>query len=343
MAAIGVIHGTRQGRRKTPLEDAYDQFRLERQGNGVSPATLKAYDYHLEGLFAWLARERPQVRMPDDLGIDVLRAYRAELATRTGHHGRPLAAETLQDSHASLRAFFRWAETEGYQIDARILKLPRIRVPDKEPTVYHITQLRQILAACNLSFPQQEMAVRILVGSGVRRSELCGLAIEGPDGLPDLMLDSIERGRIELRVRWNAGAKGRKSRRVPISPKLAAAIKRYLAKLRPNVATPQLLVNLRGQAYDSWGVDTMLDHLQARTGFRIHAHAFRHTFATVACQMDWNFERLRAAMGHADYNMLQKYVKLATERDLGKLTDWAEFILAPPGLADRGKINRDWI
>jgi hypothetical protein len=25
---------------------------------------------------------------------------------------------------------------------------------------------------------------------------------------------------------------------------------------------------------------------------------FRHTFATVACQMGWNFERLRAAMGH---------------------------------------------
>ncbi len=136
MAAIRVIQGTRQGRRKTPLEDAYGQFRLERQGNGVSPATLKAYDYHLEGFFAWLARERPQVRKPDDLGIDVLRAYRASLATRTGHHGRPLAAETLQDSHASLRAFFRWSENEGCGFDPRILKLPRIRVPDKEPTVY---------------------------------------------------------------------------------------------------------------------------------------------------------------------------------------------------------------
>jgi len=29
-----------------------------------------------------------------------------------------------------------------------------VKVPAKEPTVYHIAQLRQILAACNPAFPQ---------------------------------------------------------------------------------------------------------------------------------------------------------------------------------------------
>ena len=53
-------------------------------------------------------------------------------------------------------------------------------------------------------------------GSGVRESEVCGLAVRGPDGLSDVMLDSLARGRVGLRVRWDAGAKGRKSRRVPI-------------------------------------------------------------------------------------------------------------------------------
>ena len=32
-------------------------------------------------------------------------------------------------------------------------------------------------------------------------------------------------------------------------------------------------------------------------------------------------------MGHADYKTLQKYVRLATERDLGSPKEWAEFIL----------------
>jgi len=52
------------------------------------------------------------------------------------------------------------------------------------------------------------------------------LALAGPDGLSDGMTESLGRGRVELRVRWDAGAKGPKSRRVPITPKLAAAIKR---------------------------------------------------------------------------------------------------------------------
>ena len=65
-------------------------------------------------------------------------------------------------------------------------------------------------------------------------------------------------------------------------------------------------------------------------GFRIHAHGFRHTFATVATQLGWNFERLRSAMGHEEYMTLHRYVRLAMDRDLGRLEDWAVFIAVPP-------------
>src|SRR5438128_1516074 len=83
-----VLHCSAQ-RRRTPTEDAYDQFRLERQGNRLSPRTLGAYDYHLDGFFGWLHAEHPQVRQFKDLTVDVLRVYRAEMATRPGHWGRP--------------------------------------------------------------------------------------------------------------------------------------------------------------------------------------------------------------------------------------------------------------
>ena len=69
-------------------------------------------------------------------------------------------------------------------------------------------------------------------------SELYGLALRGPDGLPDLMLDSSERGRAELRVRSDGGAKGAKTRRVPITPRLAAAVKRYASLRRPESESP---------------------------------------------------------------------------------------------------------
>ena len=73
----------------------------------------------------------------------------------------------------------------------------------------------------------------------------------------------------------------------------------------------------------------MMDRLQDRVGFRVHAHGFRHTFATVATQMGWNLEKVRAAMGHSDYSVLQRYVFMSAERDLGSKTTWADYIAMP--------------
>lgn len=85
-------------------------------------------------------------------------------------------------------------------------------------------------------------------------------------------------------------------------------------------------------AYRRFGIDAIMDRLQRRVGFRVHAHGFRHTFGTVATKLGWNFEHLRAAMGHGDYGTLQRYVRLSTDRDLGPLRDWAEFIVEKPSV-----------
>jgi len=37
-------------------------------------------------------------------------------------------------------------------------------------------------------------------------------------------------------------------------------------------------------------------------------------------------------MGHSDYGILQRYVRLATERDLGSRADWLELIASNPAM-----------
>lgn len=71
------------------------------------------------------------------------------MASTPGRHGRTLSPDTLHGSHRAIGTFLRWAVREGYGIDGRILDLPAPRIPEKEPTVYHIAQLRKVLAACN--------------------------------------------------------------------------------------------------------------------------------------------------------------------------------------------------
>jgi integrase/recombinase XerD len=328
--ALKVVESAARNLAPTPLEAAYEHFRLDRMGNRVSPATLAHYDAMIKPFLAWAVEQ--EVRRFEDLKAERLRHYRALVATRRTRAGRTLEGRTVLDSHKALMTFFRWAAAEEYEVDGKILGLKLPRVPEKEATVFHVRELREVLAACNRAVPNEELAVRVLVGTGLRASELCGLATVGPDGLPDLMTDSLMRGRVELRVRWNAGAKGQKSHRIPIAPKLAAVIKRHEARHRPDVQYSNLLTNRLRRPYDRFGIDDIMDRLQKRVGFRVHAHAFRHTFATVATKLGWNLEHLRAAMGHADYKMLQHYVRLATERDLSGRKDWLDFIAANPAL-----------
>lgn len=113
----------------------------------------------------------------------------------------------------------------------------------------------------NPALPTEELVVRLLVGAGMRRAEVCGLAVRGPDGLPDLMTDSLQRGRVELRVRGDAGAKGCRSRRVPITPRLAAAVKRYEARHRPETDAPGLAGRAPGGAQASFRFGDLDSHL----------------------------------------------------------------------------------
>ena len=141
--------GAVSDRRTTPLEEAYAHFRLDRQGLPVSPATLRLYEHTIGRFLRWVRSEHPDVRRFEELDVVVVREYRAALAARPGLRGKPIQPETLSGSDRALRTFFRWASAEGYPVAERILTLPKVRVPWKEPTLFHIRQQREILAACN--------------------------------------------------------------------------------------------------------------------------------------------------------------------------------------------------
>jgi hypothetical protein len=56
---------------------------------------------------------------------------------------------------------------------------------------------------------------------------------------------------------------------------------------------------------------------QLRVGFKVHAHKFRHTFATEYLRNGGDIERLRRILGHSSYVMVMRYLHL-DKGDLGK-------------------------
>jgi integrase len=328
--ALKVLPGGSAGTPYNRFWDAWDWFRTEKEGDACSPKTLEYYRYQVVPFLEWLEREHPEVMDFPELSADHLRSYRAWLSKRVKRNGGRLDPTSLLTSHKAIRTFLKWVRDNNRQVDMdpALLELRRPRQPLKQAVLFDLGELRRILHCCET--PAEELAVRLLVGAGLRESELCGLRVKGSDGSPNLISDPSEPGRFLLRVLWDAGSKGRKTRFVPVSAKLAAQVKRYLATGRPpGTSHPELLINRQGRPFKPEGVKSMMDRFKRRLGFRVHAHAFRHTYATASVQVDVNLEKLRAAMGHADYDTLLRYVKLASERPLGPTRDWAEFIHVP--------------
>src|SRR5207244_12908253 len=95
----------------------YEHFRLDRQGQLLSPKTLIYYDETVLPFLRWLAAEG--VRRSEEADGGRVRTYRACLATTMGTWGRPLAPTRLVEAPRAALCCLRWGRREGYAGDGR--------------------------------------------------------------------------------------------------------------------------------------------------------------------------------------------------------------------------------
>ena len=142
------------------------------------------------------------------------------------------------------------------------------------------------------------LAMQILLGTGMRLGELYALDVEDLEDDGEAMFLKIRRG------------KGAKFRRVPVSHRLSWELLRYINRVRPDSARPNLLLLRDGRPVDVECVSDLFQRLRRRVGFRVHAHKFRHTFATEYLRNGGEIERLRRILGHTTYVMVMRYAHL---------------------------------
>jgi len=85
---------------------------------------------------------------------------------------------------------------------------------------------------------------------------------------------------------------------------------RYINRTRPSSSSELLLVLRDGRPVSVACVSRFFQRLRGRVGFRVHAHKFRHTFATEYLRRGGEIERLRRILGHTTYVMVMRYVHL---------------------------------
>ncbi|HVB77397.1 MAG TPA: tyrosine-type recombinase/integrase [Candidatus Nitrosotalea sp.] len=210
--------------------------------------------------------------------------------------GRGLSPNTVHGFFEVIKAFGNWALREGWEVDPALLRVRGPKVPVTEMETYSEAQLEAVLAAAPEGWPR--MAVLTLLGTGMRLSELCSLTLQDIEDDGEASFLKIQRG------------KGAKFRRVPVSRRLRKELVRYLNRVRPDTESTQLLVRRDGKPIRVETITELFQRIRKQSGFPVHAHKFRHTFATEYLRQGGEIERLRRILGHTSYVMVMRYVHL---------------------------------
>lgn len=216
---------------------------------------------------------------------------------------RSLAPNTIHGFFEVVRAFANWALREGFPVDPALIRMRPPKVPQTELETYTTAQQEAMLAAAAPGWPA--LAVQILLGTGMRVGELANLGVDDYEGDGDVGFLKVRRG------------KGAKFRRVPLSARLRREVDRYLSRHRPESQTSRLLIRSDGEPVRKVTIGYLLKRIKLRVGFKVHAHKFRHTFATEYLRNGGDIERLRRILGHTSYVMVMRYLHL-DKGDLGK-------------------------
>lgn len=157
------------------------------------------------------------------------------------------------------------------------------------------------------TFSKSEIGLRnrvlicLLLDCGLRLSEAVGLKSENIN---------FEKGYIKV------FGKGRKERIIPAGLKLRRMMITYVHKRRAADATADKYFFLtgKGKPITNGGVNSFLRRLKIRTGIaRLHAHLFRHTFATnFLIHGLGDVYELSRILGHSEIRTTEKYLQLAS-------------------------------
>ena len=282
--------------REDPVAAWLDHLRVER---GLSANTLVAYARDLRVLAAFA----------DERGVGLLDLAPADLADFAGGlRERGLKARSQARHVFAVRGFFGFALREGL-----IGRDPteNVRAPRAFRALPRYLSSAQVEVLLNAPDTATTLGLRdraileVLYATGLRASELTGLALDGLD--------------LELGVVRVFG-KGGKERLVPLGREARRWVTRYLAEARGRFAGERslslLFLSQRGGRLSAMGLWGLVRRHAVKAGIEriLTPHVLRHSFATHLLERGADLRALQAMLGHADISTTEIYTHVSRER-----------------------------
>jgi integrase/recombinase XerD len=293
-----------------PLSICIEGFLLQANARRLSPNTITWYKVIYKKLTAYFPADPPiaQITRPD------LEHFLGSLIT--------LSKKSLLGYHACLSALWRWAVAEGFAQKNIVREIPQPRPEERVINPFTQAEVKSLLGAVDKSAPYQRpgqrpcanavpMAARnrviiyLLIDTGIRASELCGLKIAD----------------VDLKARHIiVMGKRSKERLIPIDSVTGQVLWRDLATRKAEPLDAPLFpawaaaarAGNRSLPLDAYDLYHILRRIGDRAGVAgVHPHRFRHTFAIQYLRNKGDVYTLQRILGHTTLDMVRRYLAIA--------------------------------
>lgn len=288
------------------IEKTILHFIADCEIRGLTAETVLWYQKRL-GLFARKLAEITGLTQMEAVKVGHLRQFVQHLMTtqagannpRVPTQDHPLSPFTVRGYVRALKVFFSWCYREEL-IDADpSARLVQPKAPDYLIPTFTVEHIQKMLATCDLKTPtgfRDYVIVLILLDTGMRISELCGLT-----------LGNIQGSYVKVT------GKGRKEREIGMHPNVARLLWRYINKYRgDHEGVEGVFLGRGGVPLHREGVDSLLGRVKRASGVagvRVSAHTFRHTFAKFYLERGGELFDLAREMGHSTVQVTEIYLK----------------------------------
>ena len=280
---------------ETHLLTWVESFLVDRKAQGVSPGTLYFYQKKL-ALFTNYC-EVQLISQITDITPVFLRQYMLHLE-QNGHNegGRHACYRTL-------KTFLLWCEREVEPEDWKNpickVKAPKLAIEPLEPAVLgDVAKMLDTCEKCTFYGDRDRAIMFCLLDTGARASEFLSMDLEDLNPITGAIL--IRRG------------KGRKPRTVYLGQKSRKAVRAYLRHRRDNNTV--LWVTQEGERLTYWGLNEIISRrAEAANVKKPELHSFRRAFALNMLRAGVDIYSLQELMGHADLQVLRRYLKQTNE------------------------------
>ncbi len=261
---------------------------------GFSPRTVSAYCHDLNKFVEFLGAS-------DDTSITTI--TKADVRRFLSQRAKTNGAVTRARKLSSIKSFFKYLGREGIIEANPVSDIEAPKLPEKEPSYLTESEYQNLIAAVKFKatpyYLSRDLAIVILLlGTGIRLSELVGLTLDRVN------LESADRS---IKVR----GKGNKERIIPLTNEVVSTLKQYL-KQRPEVESNHLFISRLGDELHARSVYGLIKKYLEATNIKkkVAVHSLRHTFGASLLRSGANLVVIQELLGHKKLETTRRYLHI---------------------------------